>query len=178
MICRCGYYVPGWAVLHARVRGHQIESLKDIFVVLDSNVLVSLLVFADPRYPLIAGSLRTGSMVAVTDEACAAEFRRVLAYPQLKLDASRRAAIHAAFERAVRRVVSGGKTAAPLPKCKDPDDQKFLELALDSGASLLVSGDKALLALNRVKYRLPFEILTADTLERRLAENRIIRREK
>ncbi|HET6587601.1 MAG TPA: hypothetical protein VFG67_07525, partial [Oleiagrimonas sp.] len=43
----------------------------------------------------------------------------------------------------------------------DPDDQKFLELALESGASALVTKDKALLKLNRKTHKLGlFTILT------------------
>lgn len=35
-----------------------------------------------------------------------------------------------------------------LPLCSDADDQKFLELARDSGANFLLTKDKALLKLN------------------------------
>ena len=39
--------------------------------------------------------------------------------------------------------------AEPSPRlvCRDPDDQKFIDLALASGARWLISRDKALLAL-------------------------------
>ena len=37
----------------------------------------------------------------------------------------------------------------PLPRCADPDDQKFLQLALASGARWLVSRDGDVLALGR-----------------------------
>jgi putative PIN family toxin of toxin-antitoxin system len=147
-------------------------------VVLDSNVLISLLLFADPRYARISAAWQAGSINVLTDAACAAEFCRVLAYSRLKLDESRQQAIYAEFSRAARSIAAVAAAVPPLPKCKDADDQKFLELALSAGASLLVTGDKALLVLNRARYRLPFEILTADALERRLAENGIIRREK
>jgi putative PIN family toxin of toxin-antitoxin system len=45
---------------------------------------------------------------------------------------------------------------ARLPTCKDPDDQKFLELALRGRADVLVTNDGALLGLSR---RTPFLIL-------------------
>ena len=49
----------------------------------------------------------------------------------------------------------------PLPKCEDPDDQKFLELALASGAAYLVTRDGALLDLAEHKVRpLPYRIVT------------------
>lgn len=40
-----------------------------------------------------------------------------------------------------------GRAMTPLPRCRDVDDQKFLETARDSGASLLITKDKALLRL-------------------------------
>ena len=52
-----------------------------------------------------------------------------------------------------------------LPKCSDPDDQKFLELARDCGADYLVTKDKALLALARRKTRpAPCRIVTPVTM--------------
>lgn len=37
----------------------------------------------------------------------------------------------------------------PLPRCKDPDDQKFLELAARCGARVLVTRDASLLRLSK-----------------------------
>jgi predicted nucleic acid-binding protein len=36
-----------------------------------------------------------------------------------------------------------------LPRCSDPDDQKFLALAAAAGAAALVSKDRAVLKLRR-----------------------------
>ena len=138
--------------------------------VLDSNVLISLLVFEDPRYPRIAAAWRDGALRVLTDDDCAAEFQRVLAYPQLNLTPAQRSAVRAAFESRVCRVEAAGKggatCGAALPRCADADDQKFLELAARSGADCLVTGDRKLLKLAR---GVRFAILTADALERRLA---------
>jgi predicted nucleic acid-binding protein len=49
-----------------------------------------------------------------------------------------------------------------LPRCSDPHDQKFLELALASGADILVTKDQALLELARRK--LPFRIAAPNAL--------------
>jgi predicted nucleic acid-binding protein len=49
----------------------------------------------------------------------------------------------------------------PLPVCRDPNDQKFLELARDCRADYLVTKDRALLELARRKIRrVPFCIVT------------------
>lgn len=50
------------------------------------------------------------------------------------------------------------KTFSHITICRDPKDNKFLDLAIDSGAACIITGDKDLLVLN------PFEgipILTA-----------------
>jgi predicted nucleic acid-binding protein len=39
--------------------------------------------------------------------------------------------------------------SAALPRCLDPDDQKFVTLAFYSSARWLLTRDKALLGLNR-----------------------------
>lgn len=146
-----------------------MENDEISIVVLDSNVLISLLVFADPRYPLIARGWRENRLRVVTDEDCTEEFRRVLAYPQLRLDETRQLAVFAEFRRLSSR--HEGPPAAEqamrngLPLCADADDQKFLELAARSSADFLVTGDRELLKLAR---HVTFAIVTADELERRL----------
>ena len=55
-------------------------------VVLDTNVLLSLFVFADSRYAPLRARLEGGGLIALTDARCLGEFRRVLAYPMFSLD--------------------------------------------------------------------------------------------
>jgi putative PIN family toxin of toxin-antitoxin system len=50
----------------------------------------------------------------------------------------------AALLAAAESVTIVGKISA----CRDPDDDKFLELAVDGRADVIVSGDVALLELN------------------------------
>ena len=50
---------------------------------------------------------------------------------------------------------------AALPRCEDPDDQMFLQLARDCRADALITKDRDLLALATHKVQpLPFRILT------------------
>ena len=49
------------------------------------------------------------------------------------------------------------KQRKSLPKCRDADDQKFLEAALAAQADFLVTKDEALLVL--AKRDLPFRIV-------------------
>jgi uncharacterized protein len=119
-------------------------------VVLDTNVLLSLWAFVDSRFAPLRREVDDGRWIVLTNEACLAEYRRVLNYPQLKLDATTQ---HEAYQRYVDVAVCvtavAGHAAAPLPRCQDRDDQKFLELARDGRAHWLLTADKALLKLAR-----------------------------
>jgi len=58
---------------------------------------------------------------------------------------------------------------APLPACRDPDDQKFLELARACAADFLVTKDRALFELGRGNRRpLAFRIVTPGVLANQL----------
>jgi putative PIN family toxin of toxin-antitoxin system len=134
-------------------------------VVLDTNVLVSLYVFADSRFAPLRARIESGAWQAITDAACFNEFRRVLAYPMFALSEERQQAALAAYDACATHFAAAppGMVAA-LPRCADRDDQKFLELARDSGANWLVTADKALLRLaRRDKLRGLFRILTPES---------------
>jgi len=128
-------------------------------LVLDTNIWLDWLVFRDACVAPIRAAVEQGRARVYIDGACETELARVLAYPlgRTVLDAEARAACLAEY----RRVASGRGVTAPLecllPPCRDPDDQKFLELARDCRADLLVTKDRALLVLAR---HAPFRIVT------------------
>jgi putative PIN family toxin of toxin-antitoxin system len=131
-------------------------------VVLDTNVLVSLYVFDDSRYAPLRARIESGEWQAISNEACLGEFRRVLGYPLFALTPADQQAALAAYAAFVTRFAGPPAGAiATLPRCKDCDDQKFLELARDATADWLVTADKALLCLaRRDRLRGLFRILT------------------
>lgn len=121
-------------------------------VVLDTNACLDLFVFAAPEVASLHAALQRGDVLAITNTACRDEWLRVLHYPMLKLDADAVAAAIAAHDALVACLDEA--TVPPrLPRCADPDDQKFLQLAHACGASWLLSRDKALLALARRAQR-------------------------
>lgn len=134
-------------------------------VVLDTNVLVSLYVFADSRFAPLRTCIDRGEWQAITNTACFGEFRRVLGYPMFALTQEQQAgALTAYAARVIHHEGLPSIAAVQLPRCKDRDDQKFLELARDSSANWLVTADKALLRLaRRDKLRGLFRILTPET---------------
>ena len=136
---------------------------RPLRVVFDTNVLLSLFVFADSRFAPLRAEVTTGRWLALTSAPCLGEFRRVLGYPLFDLSAERQEAAYAAYLALVRTIDAVPQHAVALPKCKDKDDQKFLELARDGQADWLVTADKMLLKLRRGR-RLEhlFRILTPD----------------
>jgi uncharacterized protein len=132
-------------------------------LVLDTNVWLDWLVFDDASVAPLAAARAVGTLELCIDAGCEAELARALGYRFGKraLDVAAQAACLARL----RALVQGGWTprhvAMRLPDCRDPDDQKFLVLALACGAQALVTRDRALLELGRRwKKSLPFAILT------------------
>jgi putative PIN family toxin of toxin-antitoxin system len=117
-------------------------------IVLDTNVCLDLFVFRDPRWASLLAALDSGAIEAVTRADCRDEYLIVLHYPHLPLDESTRPEAAVRFD-ALIRVVAPDSRAIRLPVCTDRDDQKFLEIARDAGAAILVTKDKALLKLAR-----------------------------
>jgi uncharacterized protein len=127
-------------------------------VVLDTNVCLDAFVFDDPRAATLAAAITAGDVEAVTRADCRDEWLSVLAYPALKLDEARREEAAARFDRWVRLLEDApadDATAPPvsLPRCRDPDDQKFLQLAAASRAAVLFSRDAEVLRLARRTVR-------------------------
>ncbi len=117
-------------------------------VVLDTNVCLDIFLFGDAQSAALHVAMQRGTIEAVTRADCREEWLRVLHYPQLPVTDAARPGIEAAFDALVRCLPNELATAAaPLPRCADPDDQKFLELAQASGARWLVSKDNELLKL-------------------------------
>lgn len=119
-------------------------------IVLDTNVCLDLFVFHDPRWAELHQALRDGTVEAVTRHDCRTEWLIVLTYPHLPLTDESRIRTIAEFDSVIACIVPNKECAEiPLPVCRDPDDQKFLELSRDANADVLITKDKALLKLAR-----------------------------
>ncbi len=141
-------------------------------LVLDTNVVLDMFHWRNPVAAEILTAASNGRVTLVTNSACLAELEHVIRRPEFGLE---EAAV-AALLRAYREVVTLGDEATAsqplpgLPRCRDRDDQKFLELARDAAADLLVTRDKALLTLARRKYGLAgFRIVTPEAATPMLA---------
>lgn len=123
-------------------------------VVLDTNIALDLFVFQDPATAPLRDALERSPGQWLVTAAMREELVRVLAYPQIarRLAAQSRPAqdVLDAFDRCTRRVAEAPKAAFT---CKDPDDQKFIDLAAAHRATL-VSKDDAVLCMARRMERI------------------------
>jgi putative PIN family toxin of toxin-antitoxin system len=115
-------------------------------VVIDTNVALDLLVFGDRHCAALRGALEAGAVQWIGSAAMRDELACVLARglgPRWPAPAQQ---VLALWDRHARLL-----PAAPLstPACRDPDDQKFVDLALAHPARWLLTRDRALLQLAR-----------------------------
>lgn len=105
--------------------------------VLDTNIVLDLWVFDEPRAQPLRDGVEHGDMPWLATAAMREELARVLDYPQIAKRLAQRAlpasAVLAHFDRWARL-----QPEAPKAEyiCKDPDDQKFIDLAVAHTASL------------------------------------------
>jgi putative PIN family toxin of toxin-antitoxin system len=111
--------------------------------VLDTNVLISAILFPGGATEAVFRMTLEGTIELVTSTALLTEFARVLTEKFGHNDAQAR-------ER-VRRIVAVAHIAEPTMTAReieeDPADDRVLEAALASDATVIVSGDKHLLRL-------------------------------
>jgi putative PIN family toxin of toxin-antitoxin system len=129
-------------------------------LVLDTNVVLDLLHFDDPAAAPLRQALRDGRAACFGNAACRDELAHVLSYTQFKIGDDEARRILDEYDALAPPCEAEGGTLPPLPSCRDPDDQKFLELAQAAKADLLVTKDKALLAMAKKAGRLGFRIAT------------------
>ena len=112
--------------------------------VLDTNVLVSALLFDQGRLSWLRPCWQQGQLTPVLAEPTARELLRVLAYPKFRLQAAER-------ERLLEDLLPWCESwTAAIPtsahRVRDPHEQVFLDLALAAATPALVTGDADLLA--------------------------------
>jgi hypothetical protein len=121
---------------------------ENMRAVLDTNIVLDLLHFADPQTQALQPARSRAAPCAASPIAIACpNWKRVSAYPQFRLDAAAQAG--QLLER-YRSFTSSSDDSDeiedyPLPRCRDSDDQKFLILALRCRADLLITRDRLLL---------------------------------
>jgi putative PIN family toxin of toxin-antitoxin system len=138
-------------------------------VVLDTNIIVSALVFRSGRLGWLRRGWKRQDLVPLVCKSTFAELLRVLSYPKFGLDEAEIRDLLGDF-LPFAETVSGIEGTTASPRCRDAHDQVFLDLALAAGADALVTGDSDLLVLAEASA---VPIINSAELRRRLdATNR------
>ena len=128
-------------------------------VVFDTNAVVSAALFTDsvPGQALAVAS-RVGTVLM--SRALSDELGAVLLRPRFDRYATRER--REEFLRNVMLHAEPVEVTEPVRACRDPEDDKILELAINGNADYIVTGDDDLLAMNpfrRVAIVSPAEFL-------------------
>lgn len=130
-------------------------------IVLDTNSLVSALIFSRGRFAWLREAWQAKRFIALASHDTVSELLRVLAYPKFKLTRDEQETLLAEFLPYVE-TVKILDTPEGLPDIRDADDVIFLVLAAVARADVLVSGDGDVQA---VREHFPIPILTVAEFE-------------
>lgn len=133
-------------------------------LVLDTNVLLSALLFRGSAMTWLRIAWQGGAIRPLVGRDTAAELLRVLAHPKFALAATDRDDLLADYLPWCEAVTIPQPRPA-VPACRDPSDRPFLELALAGRADALVTSDRDLLA---VADAFPVSIVTPAAMRLRL----------
>ncbi len=118
-------------------------------VVLDTNIVLDLFVFKDPATGPLRQGLQSGQLKWIATTDMRAELERVLGYehivPRLAFYALSASDVLGLFDQHAHIEPIAARASAV---CKDPDDQRFIDLAVAHRA-LLLSKDKAVLCMKK-----------------------------
>ena len=115
-------------------------------VVLDTNVVLSALVFGSGAAGQVRSAWQKGALVPLASNATVRELVRVLAYPKFRLTQAEQEELLAdylPYTKTVRIL----QPPPQVPECRDALDEPFMHLAVAGKAQVLVSGDRDLLAI-------------------------------
>ncbi len=117
--------------------------------VIDTNIVLDLWLFEDPATIPLRAALQSGAISHLATASMRDELERVLTYPHL---VQRMAKSNIQAQDILNRFDEYLLAAEPAVKaactCKDPDDQKFIDLAVAHAVPLL-SKDNAILCMKK-----------------------------
>jgi len=123
------------------------KGLKPVRAVCDTHVVASALVFATGRLSQFRSAWQTGALIPLVSKSTVEELIRVLNYPKFRLTAEDQSELLGDY-LPYAETVEVSNISVDQVKCRDPDDQKFLDLAIGANADWLITGDPDLLALS------------------------------
>ncbi len=133
-------------------------------VVLDTNTVVSALLFSSGRLAPILAAWQIGTFMPIVSAETTTELIRVLSYPKFKLTSVDRDELLGDYLPFCLTVRIPAKSRR-IPICRDPFDRPFLKLASSGKAAYLVTGDRDLLEIGEKQ---PYTIVNAEEFISRL----------
>jgi putative PIN family toxin of toxin-antitoxin system len=117
--------------------------------VIDTNIVLDLWLFEDPATIPLRAALQSGAISHLATASMRDELERVLAYPHLvKRMTKSNIQAHDILSRFDEYLLAAEPAAKAACTCKDPDDQKFIDLAVAHAVPLL-SKDNAILCMKK-----------------------------
>ena len=117
--------------------------------VIDTNIVLDLWLFEDPATIPLRAALQSGAISHLATASMRGELARVLTYPHLmKRMAKSNIQASDVLNRFDEFLLAAEPAAKAACTCKDPDDQKFIDLAVAHAVPLL-SKDKAILCMKK-----------------------------
>ena len=158
--------------LEAAQSGRQARALAQRrLAVVDTNVWLDLFFFRDIESQSLAAALESPHWVAARCEQTDAELATVVQRPRFGSSPAESARLIECLRNWQARTLLLPLDAQAPCRCRDPDDQKFLDLAFAAGAAVLLTKDKALLSLSRESRHFGLAILTPRQFGRRFAQH-------
>lgn len=117
-----------------------------IRVVLDTNVVLSALVFGGGAAGQVRRAWQQGAILPLASTATVRELVRVLAYPKFRLSQAEQDELMADY-LPYTETVRIPQPPPQVPECRDALDEPFMHLAVAGKAHVLVSGDRDLLVV-------------------------------
>ena len=111
----------------------------------DTNTVVSALLFEHGELSWLRAYWQDDEVTALVSRDTVSELIRVLTYPKFRLDKPDIEALLADYLPFTEPVEV--PKLESTPRCKDADDQMFVDLAVAGRADVLVTGDRALLKM-------------------------------
>lgn len=135
-------------------------------LVLDTNAVLDWLVFDNPSCQAITTAIVSGHVSWIVNVAVRDELAHVLGRGVVDRWAPDLPRLWQMWNRHSTPAESAFSTPPPRrPQCTDTDDQKFVDLALDTGAQWLITRDRALLKLARRALPLNLAIVTPERFD-------------
>jgi putative PIN family toxin of toxin-antitoxin system len=120
-------------------------------LVVDTNIIVSGLMTTSTPPSRILDAVQNKKVILLVSDEVVTEYLRVLDYPHIrkykKITEEIVRDLSSLFIEETERV----EILSTIKKSRDPDDDKFLSLAVEGNADFLITGDKAdLLSLKEI----------------------------